>query len=177
MSSFDMTLFLLKEKKEPKSFMIDFNEKLKSINVLLEKNDYEIIVFNDSRDEEEKEHIYLNESMTDEEIIDFVCSWKGLGLISYRHPDFRMPLSINYLTWDDEYLYGFDVGFASNDTVFKEEQHKKLMIEISEFIDFEYVVGNIDSLDLPGEDIGLLSLDKIKEQILSKSFKIDSRNW
>lgn len=78
MSSFDMTFFLLKEKKKPKSFMIDFNEKLKSINVLLEKNDYEIIVFNDSRDEEEKEHIDLNESMTDEEIIDLVCSWKGL---------------------------------------------------------------------------------------------------
>lgn len=177
MSSFDTTLFLLKEKKEPKSFMIDFNEKLKSINVLLEKNDYEIITFNDSRNEEEKEHIDLNESMTDEEIIDLVCSWKGLGLISYRHPDFRMPLSINYLTWDDEYLYGFDVGFASNDTVFKEEQHEKLMTKISEFVDYEYVVGDMYSLDLPGGDVGLLSLDEIKGLIQNKSFKIDSRNW
>lgn len=174
MSSFDITLFLLKEKKEPKLFMIDFNEKLKSINVLLEKNDYEIIVFNDSRNEEEKEHMYLNESMSDEQIIDMVCSWKGLGLISYRHPDFSMPLSINYLTWDDKYLDGFSVGFASNDTIFKEEQHEKLMTEISEFIDYEYVVGNIDSLDW---NIELLSLDKIKELMLNNSFKIDSRTW
>jgi hypothetical protein len=177
MSSFDVTLFLLKEKKEPRSFMIDFNEKLKSINVLLEKNDYEIIVFNDSRNEEEKEHIYLNESMTDEEIIDWVCSWKGLGLLSYRHPDFSMPLSINYLSWDDEYLYGFDVGFASTDTVFKKEKHEKLMAKISEFIDYEYIVGNVENLDLPGNNIGLQSLDKIKELILNNSFKIDSRTW
>lgn len=88
-----------------------------------------------------------------------------------------MPLSINYLTWDDEYLYGFDVGFASNDTVFKEEQHEKLMTKISEFVDYEYVVGDMYSLDLPGGDVGLLSLDEIKGLIQNKSFKIDSRNW
>ena len=57
MSYFNGTLLLLKEKKEPKSFMLDLNEKLKSINVLLPKSDYEIIIFNDSRNEEEKDYI------------------------------------------------------------------------------------------------------------------------
>jgi len=175
MSSFDETLFLLKEKKEPKSFMMNFNEKLQSINVLLEKGEYEIVVFNDSRNDEEKEHMYLNESMTDEQIIDLVCSWKGLGLISYRHPDFSMPLSINYLTWDDEDIYGFIISFAGNDIVFEEEKHKKFISKISEFIDYEYIVGDVDNF--PGTYIWLQSLDKIKELMLNISFKIDSRTW
>jgi hypothetical protein len=51
------------------------------------------------------------------------------------------------------------------------------MAKISEFIDYEYIVGNVENLDLPGNNIGLQSLDKIKELILNNSFKIDSRTW
>ncbi|MFC3157986.1 hypothetical protein SAMN05443633_104327 [Chryseobacterium arachidis] len=176
MSIFYETLILLKEKKDPKSFILNFNENLKSINVLLEKSDSEVMVFNDDRNEEEKEPIWLDTSMTDEEVVDLVCSWKGLGLLTYRHQDFQYDLGINYLTWNDKYLSGFVVSYAHKDTLFEDDRHKKLISKISEFIDYEYVIGNI-SIDskiyIRMED----SLEKIKEHILKNSFEIDSRTW
>ncbi len=176
MSYYNGTLTLLKEKKEPKSFILDFNDNLKSIDVLLQKSDYEIIVFNDSRNEEEKEPIELDESMTDEYVIDLLCSWKGLGLLTYRHPDFKFEMHINYLTWDDEYIYGVKVSFAGNDLVYGGDKQKELIFKISEFIDYEYVVGDINENSQNYIDMEE-SLDEIKEHILKNSFKIDSRNW
>lgn len=176
MSYFNGTLVLLKEKKEPKSFMLDLNEKLKSINVLLPKSDYEIIVFNDSRNEEEKDYIELDVSMTDEDVIDLVCSWKSLGTLGYRHPDFNFELGINYLTWDDKNVYGFKIFFARKDTMFEDNRHEKLISKISEFVDYEYVVGDINEESenyIQMEE----SLEEIKEHILKNSFEIDSRNW
>jgi len=176
MSYFNGTLILLKEKKDPKLFMLDFNENLKSIDVLFQKSDYEIIVFNDSRNEEEKEPIELNKSMTDDYIIDLVCSWKGLGLLTYRHPDFEFELWINYLTWDDKYINAIKVSFARKDTMFEDNRHEKLISKMSEFVDYEYVVGDINEESknyISMEE----SLDKIKEHILESSFEIDSRNW
>jgi hypothetical protein len=177
MSYFDGTLVLLKEKQEPKSFMIDFHEKLKSIDVMLVKDEYEIIAFNDSRSEEEKEPIRLNESMTDEHIIDLVCSWKGLGLLSYRHPDFKFQLGVNYLTWDDKYIYGFEISFAGNDLVYEgSDKQKDLIFKISKFIDYQYIVGDIGNTSKNYISMEK-SLDEIKEHILNNSFKIDSRTW
>jgi hypothetical protein len=175
MSSFNVTLLLLEEKKEPKSFILDFNEKLKSIDVLLQKSDYEIIAFNDSRDKEEKEPVGLDESMADEYIIDLVCSWKGLGLLSYRHPDFKFELGINYLTWDDKHIYGFEISFADKDLVGDRcVKHKELVYKIAEFIEYKYIVGDVDRSSknyISREE----SLNKIKEFILNNSFEIDIR--
>ncbi|WP_300686885.1 hypothetical protein [Chryseobacterium sp.] len=177
MSYYNGTLILLKEKKEPKSFILNFNENLKSIDVVLQKSDYEIIVFNDSRKEEEKEPIELDESMTDEDVIDLLCSWTGLGVLSYRHPDFKFELGIDYLSWDDKYIYGFKVSFADNDLVYKGyNKQRELISKISEFIDYEYIVGDINE-DSQNYISMEESLDEIKEHILKNSFKIDSRNW
>lgn len=177
MGYYSGTLVLLKEKKEPKSFILDFNEQLKSINVLLQKSDYEIVVFNDSRNEEEKDYIELDVSMTDEEVIDLVCSWKGLGVFGYRHPDFKFELNINYLTWDDRYLYGFMVSFSDKDMVYGgDDKQKELIYKISEYIEFEYIVGDIN--EVSQEYISMeKSLEDIKEHILKNSFEIDSRSW
>ncbi|UKB82397.1 hypothetical protein LF887_15440 [Chryseobacterium sp. MEBOG06] len=176
MSYFNGTLLLLKEKKDPKLFILDFNEKLKSINVLLQKSDSEIVVFNDSRNEEEKEPIWLDKLMTDEDVINLVYSWKGLGLLTYRHPDFKFEMYINYLTWDDKYVDGFKVSFARKDTVFEDDRHKELIAKISKFVDYEYVVGDVNEESqnyISMEE----SLDEIKQHILKNSFEIDSRTW
>ncbi|MFC3158687.1 hypothetical protein [Chryseobacterium arachidis] len=176
MSYFNGTLILLKDKKDPKLFMLDFNENLKSIDVLFQKSNYETIIFNDSRNEEEKEPIELNKSMTHEHIINLVCSWKGLGLLTYRHQDFEYEVWINYLTWDDEYIYGFVLFFAPKDTIYEDNRHEKLIFKISEFVDYKYVVGDINE-----ESKNYISmeedLDEIEEHILKSSFEIDSRNW
>lgn len=177
MSYFDETLILLKEKKEPKLFIMDFNEKLKSIDVLLEKDEYEIIVFNDTRNEEEKEYVELEESMTDEQIVDLVCSWKGLGLLLYRHPDFRRQIGINYLTWDDQYIHGFEVSFSNKDLAFEvTDKQKELILKIAQFIDYEYIVGDIGNVSKNYISMGK-SLEEIKEHIMNHSFTIDSRTW
>lgn len=176
MSYFDETLFLLKEGKEPKSFISDLNKKLNSINVVLQRSDYVVLVFNDCRNEEEKEPIWLDNSTTEEEVVDLICSWKGLGLLTYRHPDFRLEVDINYLTWDDKHLRGFALSFAGSDMIYKQDIQKKLISEISEFVDYEYIVGDISNVSknyIRMEE----SLDKIKEQILNNTFEIDSRTW
>lgn len=177
MSNFDETLILLKVKKEPKSFIMDFNEKLKSIDVLLEKDEDEIIVFNDTRNEEEKDYVELEGLMTDEQVVDVICSWKGLGLLSYRHPDFRLQIGINYLTWDDQYLHGFEVSFSDNDLSYDgADKQKELILKMSQFIDYEYIVGDVGNASknhISMEE----SLERIKEHILNNSFRIDSKTW
>lgn len=176
MSYFNGTFILLKEKKDPKSFILAFNEHLKSIDVLLQKSDYEIIVFNDSREEEEKEYIELDNSMANEEVVDLLCSWKGLGLLTYRHPDFQFEIWINYFTWDDEYVNGFKVSFADNDLIYGGDKQKEFLVKITESIDYEYVVGDVNENSenyISMEE----SLDKIREHIVKNSFKIDSRRW
>jgi len=108
--------------------------------------------------------------------VDLICSWKGLGLVTYRHPDFRLEVDINYLTWDDKLLRGFVISFAGSDMVYKQDIQKKLISEISEFVDYEYIVGDISNVSrnyIRMEE----SLDKIKEQILNNTFEIDSKTW
>ncbi|MCS4301036.1 hypothetical protein [Chryseobacterium sp. BIGb0232] len=177
MSNFDETLVLLKEKKDPKSFIMDFNEKLRSVDVLLEKDEDEIIVFNDTRHEEEKDYVELDESMTEEQVIDLICSWKALGLLSYRHPDFRLQIGINYLTWDDQSLHGFEISFSDKDLAFDgTDRQTELILKISQLIDYEYIVGDVGHASrnyISMEE----SLEKIKEHIMSNSFTIDSRTW
>jgi hypothetical protein len=177
MSNFDETLILLKEKKEPKLFIMDFNEKLKSIDVVLEKDEYEIIVFNDTRNEEEKDYVELDESMTDEQVTDLICSWKGLGLLLYRHPDFRFQVGINYLTWDDQYLHGFEISFSDKDLTFEgTDKQKELILKISQFIHYEYIVGDVGNASRTYISMKE-SLEGIKEHIMNNSFTIDSRTW
>lgn len=177
MSYFDETLILLKEKKEPRSFIMDFNEKLKSINVLLGRHGSVVIIFHDTQNEEEKEYIELEKPVADEVVIDLICSWKGLGFLSYRHPDFELGVGISYLTWDDEYIDGFLISFAGREVMFENaDKQKELILKIAQFIDYEYVVGDVS--DTFGKyNITQESLDTIKNLILHHSFTIDSRTW
>lgn len=60
--------------------------------------------------------------------------------------------------------------------IYKQDIQKKLISEISEFVDYEYIVGDISNVSknyIRMEE----SLDKIKEQILNNTFEIDSRTW
>ncbi|MFZ4929420.1 hypothetical protein [Chryseobacterium sp. Mn2064] len=177
MSNFDETFILLKEEQKPLPFITNLNKKLKTIHVLLQKSDYELVAFNDTRDEEEKEPIWLDESMTDEEVIDLICSWKGLGMLTYRNPDFLFDIGVAFMTWNDEHIQGIMISFAEKDTVFEREvKHRELIVKISQFLDCEYVVGDIGNTSrsyISMEE----SLDKIKEHISKSSFTIDSRSW
>lgn len=176
MGYFNLTLVLFKEKKHPKTFLVDFHKKLKTISIILEKDDYEIIVFNDSIQGEEKEPIELNESMTDEDVINLVCFWKGLGMLSYRHPNFRYAFSINYLTWDDKFIDGFDIGFYSSEfrTNEDDKNHRKIISEIGNLVEYECIVGDIGNVSNHYIDLKQ-DLTKIKEIIKNKTFDIDSR--
>ncbi|BAP32486.1 ATP-dependent DNA helicase RecQ [Chryseobacterium sp. StRB126] len=177
MSYFDETLILLKEKKDPKSFMMEFNEKLRSIDVLLRRYGSVVVIFHDTRNEEEKEYIELDEPVIDEYVIDLLCSWKGLGFLSYRHPDFKLGLGISYLTWDDEHIDGLLISFAGKDVMFEgADKQKELILKISQCIDYEYIVGDVG--DTSEKYISMEgSLEKIKEHIMNNSFTIDSRTW
>jgi hypothetical protein len=175
MGGFHTTFVLLKNKQEVKPFLLDFHKKLKRINVLLEKDEHEIVCFNDSK-EEEKEHIYLDENKTDEEIIDLICSWKALALVSYRHPDFRFPFSINYLTWDEETIQGIDIGFYDKEfrTIEADETHQKFIYEVAGLLDYDFFVGDFENPLLYFKIDK--NLDAIKEFVKNKKYTIDSRS-
>jgi hypothetical protein len=175
MGYFDVTLVLLKTKKDPGSFLAEFHKELRIINVTLEKDENDII-FNDSITDEEKEPFELNESMTDDEVLDLLCSWKGLGLLSYRHPDLSLPFSINYLTWDDKNIDGFDIGLYGKEfrNEEDEERHKTFVTKIGSLVDFETIIGDIGNTS--EKYINLRQdLSQVKEIIKHNTFDIDIR--
>ncbi|MFZ4929413.1 hypothetical protein [Chryseobacterium sp. Mn2064] len=175
MGIFNSTLILLKEKKAPASMILELNENLKSIGILLQKSDYARIIFNDSRNEEEKEPITLQKSHTDEEVIGLLSSWKGLGLLSYRHINIEFPFLINYISWDDQYLQGLEISYQLSAENYTNRDHIKddILLKIIEFINPLLAVGSIgNSEDEFRVDLGLeYNLDYIK----NKKFDIDIR--
>ncbi|NIF06634.1 hypothetical protein F3J23_14385 [Chryseobacterium sp. Tr-659] len=175
MGSYNTTLVLLKEKQHPKTFLSNFHKKIKDINVVLEKDEYQRIIFNDKRNEEEKEPIELDKLMSDEDIIDLLCSWGGFGLLSYRHNDVEFALYINYLSWDDQFIEGIEVSFKEThkNYINKNKIKDDVIIKIANCIDYKLVVGSIgDSEDNFRMD---LDLEYNLKYIENKKFDIDIR--
>jgi len=174
MASYNETFILLKKPIDPKAFLLGFHQKLKALSCVLEKDDSNFISFNDARNGEEKEILYLNETMSDSEIIEELYSWKALGCLSFRHPDFSFELTIDYRTWDDKNLYGFNIAFNNKDVLRNREKHRLFIFEISNAIDYKYIVGDI----YPDSNTYLnlaLTLDAIEEMIRKQKFEIDYR--
>ena len=146
MGWFDVTLVLLEEPQERDQFLGSFNEKLASVNVKLDIDDYEFITYNDTRFGEEKEVTALNEGMNTKDVLELLSKWPALGLLSYRHPDFSHCVTINYLSWDDNLIYGFTIGFNGKEVGYgpKEERSLELINQISDLVDYNYVIGSID---------------------------------
>ncbi len=96
-----------------------------------------------------------------------------MGLLSYRHPDFNFPISINYLSWDDCHIQGFDIGFYGAEFKNSEssEKQQNLIKSIKELDNFEAVVGDIGNSSVDYINLHL-PLSEIKEQILQKGNKI-----
>ncbi|MDX1958648.1 MAG: hypothetical protein SFU98_08755 [Leptospiraceae bacterium] len=122
MGWFDVSLVLLKERKIPKSYLLDLHRKFETISLDLEIDNEEFIIFNFTRDEKEKEIRYLNHSMSVNDVIGALCEWSGLGLLSYRHPKFNFPITICYRTWDDKLLDGFTIGFNGHEGFSKRKE-------------------------------------------------------
>lgn len=175
MGGYNTTLILFKEKQDPRTFLFDFHRKIKDINITLEKDNYHRIIFNDKRDGEEREPIELDKSMTDENILDLICSWGGLGMLSYRHNDIEFALSINYVSWDDQFVEGIEVSFKAShqNYINKNKIKNNVIIKISNCIDYKLVVGSIgNSEDEFRTDSGLAN---IFDYIEGKAFDIDIR--
>jgi len=174
MGNFNKTLILLKKNENAKKFLVDFHEKLLKINISLKK-DFGVVIFNDKRNEEENEHIELEGFKTDEEIIDFLCSWEGLGLLSYKNINIEFPFHINYISWDDEYLQGIEISYLSSAENYSNRNNIKnnVILKIIELVDFKVVVGSIgDSEDDFRTD---LDLEYNLKYIENKKFDIDIR--
>ena len=83
MGYFDCTLFLFKSKKEPQSFLHKFHNQLNSLNMEPELEEGSLIVFNDLRNGAEKDYLEITQSISSDELLELLCSWKGLGLLSF----------------------------------------------------------------------------------------------
>ena len=174
MGWFDISLILLKEKQDPRSFLLEIDRKLKAISVLLEVDDSDIIVFNDTRDEKENDVFDLNQTMSAKDIYGKVCDWPGLGLLSYRHPDFSFPITINYHSWDDHLLDGFTIGFNGHEVINKSVQKAALIIAIGNLFESKFIVG-----DIGNASGNYIDLDQTLKEVLSyieqHKFEIDQR--
>lgn len=177
MGWFDVTFIILKDAQERKSFLTTFHTKLAKLNVHLDIDEGEFICYNDTRSGEEKEITDLSKDMSVEDVIDLLSEWPGLGILSYRHPDFSHYVTINYLTWDDKHIHGFTIGFNGKEVCLSPKQEKsiELINQLSELVDCKYVVGSID--DDPGIDFNddLPEIVKYIEQ--TKFKKIDKRKY
>ena len=176
MGYFNKTLILLSEVQKPRKFLVDFHKILDSINLLPEIDEHEIIVFNDCRNGAEKEPIDLKSDMQLTQVIDLICSWKGLGLICYRHENFKFPIGINYITWDDQYVQGLTISVYGNDLITEQNQLdlNNLINNIINLIDYSFAVGDIGNLSKT-----YINLDQKIEEIIKyielNNFEIDKR--
>jgi hypothetical protein len=143
MGWFDVTLVLLKEGQIPKPFLLNLHKKFEGINLNLIIEDDEFIIFNDTQDGKENEIFYLNNLMYLEQVLNHLCNWKSLGLLSYRHSNFRFPITIDFRTWNDNLLHGFTIGFNGKEAVLNEKTKEQLILDIINLVDFKYVVGDI----------------------------------
>ncbi|MBC9812475.1 hypothetical protein H9Y05_08315 [Crocinitomicaceae bacterium CZZ-1] len=140
------TLFLLKEKQNPKDFVTELIERLKTIGWKLALSE-ESVCFNDSVSGEEKESVYFEEETSEEEIIDLLVSWKGLGMLVFFVPEFEFPVVVDFISWDDVSLGGFTVECNGKDNLFfsAPEKHKSIIYKIAEFARFKLVVGDVEN--------------------------------
>ncbi|WP_028975147.1 hypothetical protein [Spirochaeta cellobiosiphila] len=167
-------LVLLEAKQEPKSFLEDFHKNLESINIKLENEDGAFIVYNESQQGEEKEVSYINNPQSVSDIIASLYLWAPLGLLSYRHSEFCFALTINYLTWDDNKLDGFVIGFNGHEAEWKIESIYKLVTQIAGLVDYKYTVGDIDRTSKTWIDLEQ-PLFKIIKEIETTKFTLDLR--
>jgi hypothetical protein len=161
------TLFLLKEKQKPKDFVTELVKQLKTIEWTLALSE-ESVCFNDSVSGEEKESIYFEEETSEQEIIDLLVSWKGLGMLVFFVPEFEFPVVVNFLSWDDISLEGFSVECNGKENLFfsTADKHKTIIVKISEFISFKLIVGDVENYNYHND------LSAIHEKIKENHFKI-----
>lgn len=174
MGWFDVTFVMLKERQIPKPFLLNLHKKFEEIGLVLEIEDDELIVFNDTQIGQENEPFYLNNLMSLEQVLDHLCNWPGLGLLSYRHSNFRLPVTIDFRTWDDNLLDGFTVGFSGREAVLNEKLKKELISDITKFVDFKFVVGDISNVSSTYINLEL-GLPEILEYIGKSKFELDIR--
>lgn len=138
--------------------------------------DYGNIIFNDKRNDEEKEPLAFEDFKTNEEVIDILCSWEGLGLLSYRHADIEFPFYINYISWDDKYLQGMEISYKmSTENYTNRDNIRNIILRIIESIDPELAVGSIGNSE---DDFRThLNLEYSLKYIENKKFDIDSRSY
>lgn len=174
MGSFNNTLILLKNNKNAKEFLVDFHEKLLKINISFERN-WRKIIFNDKRNGEEKKSVEFEDFHTDKEIIHLLCSWYGLGLLSYTNTDVEFPFSINYISWDDKHLQGIEISYKLSAENYNNRENikNKIILKIIGFVDAELAVGSIGNCE---DDFRAdLDLEYNLKYIENKRFDIDTR--
>lgn len=145
MGWFDQTLIILNEEQERNHFLASFHMNLASLNLKLDIGDDDFICYNDTRSGEEKDCENLSERMNSEDVLKLLSEWSGLGILSYRHPNFSHCVTIDYLTWNDNQVQALVIGFNGKEVGFgsKEEKSLELIHQISELVAFKCVVGNI----------------------------------
>lgn len=65
-----------------------------------------------------------------DEVLCSLCAWSGLGLLSYRHPKFEFPFTLNFHTWNDKLIDGFTIGFNGHEALVKGKEKEQLIFEI-----------------------------------------------
>lgn len=173
------TLVILKENVPPKDYLFNFHRSLDSIGLQLEVDEYSLITFNDLVSDAEKDVVDLNKNMSQQDVIEQLCSWDGLGSLGYRHPNFRLPIIITYLSWDEQHLQGFIVSFSGKEKLTK-PLHKlqdELVQEIVSFTNYDMVLCDIDdvadSLYYPSYTN---DLEKVKAELEKLDFQIKLKN-
>lgn len=174
MGWFDVTLVLLKEGQNSELLLLNLHQKFETINLVLEIDDDEFIVFNDTQDGKEKEMVQLNSSMSVDKVLTLLCGWSGLGLLSYRHPKFEFPITLNFHTWDDKLIDGFTIGFNGHEVLSKEKDKEQLIFDIIGLADYKYAVGDIGNISDTYINLEQ-SLSSIIKYIENQRFEIDIR--
>lgn len=176
MGWFDVTLVILEKAQNRNSFLSSFNEHLMTIDVKLDIEEGEFICYNDTQAGEEKEVTDLHNRMKTEDVLTLLSQWPGLGILSYRHPGFSHYITINYLTWDDNLIYGFTIGFNGKEVCLdpKKQQSRLLIDKICQLVNYRCAVGNIDNISDTYIDTSS-ELSSILKYIEKTTFELDKR--
>ncbi|NRA93466.1 MAG: hypothetical protein HRU26_12435 [Psychroserpens sp.] len=148
MSEYHTTLFILKSSHTNGEVIEKVHNVLSSLNCEIEKEGT-LLVFNDKIDGVEKEELYLDESMTDKEILQSLKTWEALGIIDYSSDILGVVFSVNFISVNGKELQFFDMGIpksAFHDESFQ-YKYQKFISAIAKEMDVVRFCYNTESIN------------------------------
>ena len=168
MSDLHTILFILERAEKKEVLLTKCHKALLHSDCQMEKED-SFITFNDGPNGESEDVLFLDDSFTDDYVLELLSDWNFLGSLDYSHNKLNVIISINYVTFDLTSVQIFDFGVPK--TIIRnemfEKSYREFLIKFTSEVGvsrFCYDVGHLDYTK---------DLNYVLSQLNDKKFEFD----